>query len=78
MPTVFVEDGYRFFFFANEGTEPPHVHVVKGEARSKWWLEPIGLEWSRATKPTQLKRINEIIDARSRQILEAWNDFFGS
>ncbi|MDP3178710.1 MAG: DUF4160 domain-containing protein, partial [Spirochaetaceae bacterium] len=22
-------DGYRFFFFAHEGTEPPHIHVEK-------------------------------------------------
>ncbi|WP_422447088.1 DUF4160 domain-containing protein [Thermoanaerobacterium sp. DL9XJH110] len=28
MPTVLKEGKYRFFFFSNEGTEPPHIHVL--------------------------------------------------
>ena len=31
MPTVLVVDGHRFFFYSNEGTEPPHIHVETGE-----------------------------------------------
>lgn len=42
MPVVFRYRGYRFFFHSNEGDprEPLHVHVRKGEAVAKFWLEP--------------------------------------
>jgi len=36
-------DGYRFFFFSNEGTEPPHIHVERGDGYAKFWLEPVEL-----------------------------------
>ena len=39
MPTVLVIEGFRFFFFSNEGFEPPHIHVEKGDGHAKWWLE---------------------------------------
>ena len=27
MPSVLRVSGFRFFFFSNEGNEPPHIHV---------------------------------------------------
>ena len=27
MPTVLRWEGYRAFFYSNEGSEPPHLHV---------------------------------------------------
>ena len=41
MPTVDRIGPYRFFFFANEGNEPPHVHVQRGRALAKFWLQPV-------------------------------------
>ena len=35
MPTVLVVEGYRFFFFSNEGFEPPHIHVEKGDSHAQ-------------------------------------------
>ncbi|MBX7115888.1 MAG: DUF4160 domain-containing protein [Myxococcaceae bacterium] len=35
MPTLLVIEGFRFFFFSNEGMEPPHVH----EKHQKQFLE---------------------------------------
>jgi hypothetical protein len=29
MPTLLLQDGFKFFFYANEH-EPKHVHVMKG------------------------------------------------
>ncbi len=38
-PTVFREDGYRFYFFSRE--EPRiHVHVQSQNGEAKFWLEP--------------------------------------
>ena len=33
MPTVLRWRGYKFLFFNLDEVEPPHIHVVKGEAR---------------------------------------------
>jgi hypothetical protein len=35
MPTLLRVEGFRFFFFSNEGQEPPHVHVSKGDGLAK-------------------------------------------
>lgn len=40
MPTIMRIDGYRFFFFSNEGSEPPHIHVEQAERYAKFWLNP--------------------------------------
>lgn len=42
MPSVFRHNGYRFFFYSNEGDprEPLHIHVRKAEAVAKLWLKP--------------------------------------
>lgn len=38
MPTVLYINGWRFFFYSNEGNEPVHIHVQKGEKECKYWL----------------------------------------
>jgi len=38
-PTVFRENGYRFFFFSRE-EERMHVHITSGDGEAKFWLEP--------------------------------------
>jgi len=41
MPTVLRIGPYRFFFFSNEGNEPPHVHVERDDNTAKYWLDPV-------------------------------------
>jgi len=38
-PTVFNEDGYRYFFFSREESRM-HVHITSGDGEAKFWLEP--------------------------------------
>lgn len=38
-PTVFKEEGYRFFFFSREETRM-HVHIYCEKGEAKFWLEP--------------------------------------
>ncbi len=42
MPVVFESNGFKFFFFSNEGDprEPIHIHVRKERNLAKYWLEP--------------------------------------
>jgi hypothetical protein len=41
MPTVLRSGPYRFFFYAGDRDEPPHVHVEREANRAKLWLEPV-------------------------------------
>ena len=41
MPNVFYENGYRFYFFSDEGFEPMHVHVPRAEDEAKFWLDDV-------------------------------------
>jgi hypothetical protein len=43
MPTVLRIRNYRFFFFSNEGNEPPRIHVESGSKYAKFWLETVQL-----------------------------------
>lgn len=43
MPTVLRLLGFRFFFYSNEGNEPPHIDVEKGDASAKFWLNDVEL-----------------------------------
>lgn len=43
MPTVLRWNGYRFYFFSNEGQEPPHIHIDKAENTVKFWLSPVSV-----------------------------------
>jgi len=39
MPTILLILGWRFFFYANEGNEPIHIHCKKGDKECKFWLD---------------------------------------
>ena len=43
MPTVLRVGRFRFFFFSNEGAEPPHIHIQAAGDQAKFWLDPIGI-----------------------------------
>lgn len=39
MPTILLIMGWRFFFYANEGNEPIHIHCRKGDMECRYWLD---------------------------------------
>ena len=43
MPTVLRIGAFRFFFYANEGQEPAHIHVQADNKLAKFWLKPVNL-----------------------------------
>ena len=57
MPTVHRERGFRFYFYSNENDEPPHIHVDKGGASAKVWLQPLSLAWNRGYTAKELSRV---------------------
>ncbi|SFZ85884.1 protein of unknown function [Devosia enhydra] len=78
MPTVLRLAGYRFFFFANEGDEPPHIHVEAGDGLAKYWLEPVELASSQRFKAHELSTLRLVIQSNRQKFLEAWNEFFSA
>jgi hypothetical protein len=77
-PTVLRIGRYRFFFFSNEGHEPPHVHVQDGNNLAKFWLEPVELARSTGYPPRELTRVHALVVEHRHSLLEAWHEFFGS
>ncbi len=77
MPTVLRWNGYRFYFFSNEGSEPPHIHVDKGGATAKFWLEPVTLANNIGYSAKQLREVEDKVAAEASNLLEAWRDYFG-
>jgi hypothetical protein len=75
-PTVFREDGFRYFFFSRE--EPRmHVHVHSGDGEAKFWLEPeIELAKNYRLSRKQLKHIEKTIEERHHELVAAWNEHF--
>ncbi len=68
MPTV-LRVGVHWFFFSNEGNEPPHVHVETGDSHAKFRLNPVFLSSSVGYGATELRELREII-VQHRDLLE--------
>lgn len=77
MPTILRERGFRFFFFSLEGDEPPHVHVEKGDACAKFWLNPVELAQNHGFRGHELSRLRQMVLARRATFEEAWHEHFG-
>ena len=76
MPTVLRIEGYRFFFYSLEGTEPPHIHVERGDDVAKYWLDPINLAQSRGFRSHELSRVRAMVIENRLAFMEAWNAHF--
>ena len=76
MPVVLRMGRFRFFFFSNEGQEPPHVHVRAAENEAKFWLDPIQVAVNYGFNGRELNQIKEFIEDYQDDLLEAWNDYF--
>ena len=81
MPTIITVRGYRLFFWSNEGRprEPLHVHVQKGGARAKVWLEPaIVIAEAYDFNAGELRDIEEIVAEHVELIRSRWDEHFSN
>lgn len=70
-------EGYKFSFYSNEGSEPPHVHVRKGRGSAKFWLLPsVELEQYYGMKFQEIKRAWSLVINNKAKILKSWNEHF--
>lgn len=76
MPTVLRVGSYRFFFYAGDRDEPPHVHVERGEAVAKFWLSPVRLQRSKGFARNEVHKIQRLVEEHEELLLRSWNEFF--
>jgi len=80
MPTILYIYGWRLFFYANEGSEPIHIHAEKGDMECKYWLLTEEVEiveaFSFNVNPASKREIKKIIYQHFDLIIESWNAFF--
>ena len=67
--------GHRFFFYANEGAEPPHVHIRSAEKSAKFWLDPVSLARSSGYDAVELRALRGYVQAHRESLERAWHDF---
>ena len=77
-PTVLRIGAYRFFFYANENSEPHHIHVQRERALAKFWLKPVSLGGSTGFPAQELNRLLGMVETHQQIFVEAWNEFFKS
>ncbi len=79
MPVIFRFEGFKFFFYSNEGDprEPIHVHVLKGGDKAKFWLNPVVLAANAGFDARTLRELANIVESNALRIERAWNEHFG-
>jgi len=78
MPTILRVGGNRYFFFSEEGQEPPHIHVRNAEKYAKFWLNPVQLFESFGYNSVELRRVQRIVEENRAYFIEQWNEHFTS
>lgn len=78
MPTVLRYAGHRVFFFSNEGSEAPHIHVETGGNYAKFWLNPVALTKSMGYNAKELRELRKLIEENRHLFVEKWREYFGN
>ncbi len=78
MPTVLRVGPYRFFFYAGDREEPPHIHIERDDNVAKFWLDPLRLQNNKGFSRTDLGRLQKLLVEYQQELLEAWHDYFHS
>ncbi len=76
MPTIFRQGPYRFFFYASDRNEPPHVHVERDNRIAKFWLAPVRMQSGGGMSGLELRRIARIIEQQRDSFMGAWDGGF--
>ena len=76
MPTLLIERGFKFFFYANDH-EPCHIHGMKGGRHGRIDLQT--LEFTASTLKVAERRVAlDIATREARSFAAAWDAFFAS
>jgi len=77
VPTVFSQDGFRFFFYSNDH-KPIHIHVRYQDGEAVFDVEEgVDLRESYGLKVSALSKAEELVGAHRELIIEKWHEYFG-
>ena len=76
MPTILRIGPYRFFFYAGDRDEPPHIHVEREAKKAKFWLTPVRLQNSGGFNRQEINQIHRLVEDNSTHLLKGWDEFF--
>ena len=76
MPTVLRIGPYRFFFYAGDRDEPPHVHVEHDDCEAKFWMAPVRLQNNAGFKTHEIRKIEDLIEENQDELMESWDEYF--
>jgi hypothetical protein len=74
MPTLLIQDGFKFFFYANEHL-PCHIHVVKGGNYAKIELENLTVVENYFSN-AELNKVLSITKENKEIFIRKWNEYF--
>ena len=74
MPTLLNQNGFKFFFYANEH-EPKHIHVMKNNDFAKVELETLKVT-KNYMKSKDLKIALDIIKEHKNDFIRIWDEWF--
>ena len=74
MPTLLNENGFKFFFYANEH-EPKHIHIRNSSGFAKVELESLKVVQD-YLKPKDLKLALKIVKANREEFERIWDEWF--
>jgi hypothetical protein len=74
MPTLLFEQGFKFFFYANDHA-PAHVHIMKGDAWVKIEIATLQVVMSNL-KSQELKTCLALLEQHQDEFQEKWNEWF--
>jgi hypothetical protein len=69
-------DGFRFFFYSNEGNEAAHIHAWSQSCEAKFWLNPVRLAYNDGFRRSTITKLVAIVRANETLFLERWNEYF--
>jgi hypothetical protein len=76
MPVVLRIGRFQFFFFSNEGREPPHIHVRASGDEAKFWLDPVQLAANYGFNASEINEIKLLVIEYQEDLVEAWHEHF--
>ena len=76
MPTLLLENGFKFFFYANEHL-PMHIHVSRGDGYAKIDLATLAVT-ENYFKKAELKQVLEIAERHKSVFIRSWYEYFNN
>jgi hypothetical protein len=77
-PAILRSGPYWFYFVSHDTHEPPHVHIDPDAYSAKFWLNPVALAYNLGFPARELRKLEELTAERREELLEAWNEYFGT